>query len=106
MKEAAMSSRLQHVFYVLFLLALTMGIMACGPKTKSSSIVIAKDASSLERYAAAELKRYIYLRTGDLPSVLVKEKLEEAHDNAIILAGKGRPFSGVSGLGPDRKSVG
>ena len=96
-----MSSRLQRAFCVPFLLALTMGVIACGPKAKSPSIVIAKDASSLERYAAAELKRYIYLRTGDLPSVLVKEKLEEAHDNAIILAGIGRSFSGVSGLGPE-----
>ena len=96
-----MSSRLQRAFSVLSLVTLAAGFMACGPKAKSPSIVIAKDASSLERYAAAELKRYIYLRTGEVSSVLEKEKLEDADDNAVILAGKGRPFAGVSGLGPE-----
>jgi len=96
-----MSAGHQRAFLILSLVTLATGLVSCGPKAKSPSIVIATDASSLERYAAAELKRYIYLRTGEVPSFLEKVQWEDVPDHAVILAGKGRPFAGVSGLGPE-----
>ncbi|MBE0713098.1 MAG: hypothetical protein IH583_12030, partial [Candidatus Aminicenantes bacterium] len=55
-----------RTFLVLSAIAVAV-FQACARKGPSPDIVIARDASWHERAAAAEIRRYLYLRTGDLP---------------------------------------
>jgi hypothetical protein len=70
-------------------LSLTTG---CGGGTKSPLVYLAKDSSRLERFCAAELRRYLYLTTGELVQILPVAGTAEMMKPGIILDVNGRLF--------------
>lgn len=74
----------------LVLALVVSALAACGGAGKAPVIYIAKDASALERFGAAELRRYIYLCTGELASFAPIISLEDVKQPGIILSFKGR----------------
>jgi hypothetical protein len=61
------------------------------------TIIISKDASNLEKYAAKEVRRYIYLRTGLLSIILFNDDISRMNDNLIIITKPGsKLFNSVS----------
>lgn len=61
-----------------------------GRAGKSPGIYLPREASRLESIAAAELRRYLYLCTGDLVPVTKIESLAELKDSGIVVNQKGR----------------
>ena len=55
-------------------------------KTKSVSIVIAPECGNLEKFAAKEVRRYLYLRTGKLLQIVQTDwnKLPKSADVILI----------------------
>src|SRR4030042_2111909 len=68
-KEPGMKHRSKcNPLFVLLAIAL-VSLPGCARKSLAPAVVIAKDASWHERAAAAEIRRYLYLRTGELPAL-------------------------------------
>jgi hypothetical protein len=63
--------RLQ-IFKWLFLIGLLAFTTSCKPKIVR--IFVGKEASRLESLAASEIRRYVYLRTGELPEIVADEQ--------------------------------
>jgi hypothetical protein len=55
-------------------------------------IVVAPDASRLERIAAAEVRRYLYLLTGGLSSIVEAGSLAGRPGPSIVVSTQGRPL--------------
>jgi len=72
---------------VIFLVGFCLFTQICGAEVK---IVRCPGASRLEKLAAEELVRYIYLRTGELLSAEAGEELPGS--SAIVVARKDRPI--------------
>jgi hypothetical protein len=60
---------------------IVLALAACGRSPKGPSISLPRGASVLERFAASELRRYLYLRTGELSA------LEEVGSFDVVRAG-------------------
>ncbi len=72
---------------------------SCTMETEQSVVVVIDEkASRLERLAASELRRYIYLRSGELPGIKVDggsraaTELDPQPDTLIIVSTKDRPL--------------
>lgn len=99
-----------RAFFVLSAIALA-AFQGCARKGPSPDIVIAKDASWHERVAAAEIRRYYYLRTGDLPVLREVESFSRVAFPAVAILEKGGTFargledagaaSKIAALGPE-----
>jgi hypothetical protein len=84
-------------------------LVACGGAEKAPVIYIAKDASALERFGAAELRRYVYLCSGELASLVPISSLEDVKRAGIILSFKERILpvsaakdSAIESIAPDK----
>ncbi len=66
--------------------AWTSGVAGSETKIVPAAVVCAGDASFAERLAAGEIRRYVYLRTGRLLSVV--DRLETASGGLIVVGSK------------------
>ena len=78
---------------VPFVLLGLLGLLAflpwgCARKGPLSDVVIARDATWHERVAAAEIRRYLYLRTGSLPVLREVGSFARVPDGAVAVAVK------------------
>jgi hypothetical protein len=76
---------------VLFALVALSAVLvpACARRSRVPAVVIGPDASWSERTAAAELQRYLYVRTGILPVVREVRSIDRAPAGALAVALKG-----------------
>ena len=93
---------------IVFIPVIALALTACGRAPKSPSIFILRGADVLERFAASELRRYLYLRTGELSAIQEVGSLDAARTGGIVLGAKDRLIlpegsfgRGVDGLGPE-----
>ena len=56
------------------------------PALRDAQIVVAKDASATELYAAREVRRYVYLRTGRLPDIVARERVFASNPSGFVVA--------------------
>ena len=93
----------------LIILALVvLALAGCGRGAKGPVIYIAKDALALERFGAAELRRYLYLSTGGLGPIIRIDSFRDLRKPGLILDQKGRwlPGSAKGPLSADRIHAG
>jgi hypothetical protein len=69
----------------------------CARKPAAPAIYIASGASSVERLAASELRRYIYQATGGLATTREIEALDQLRGEGLILDSRARLFLGEEG---------
>jgi hypothetical protein len=81
-----------RTFIVLSAITLA-AFQGCARKGPGPDIVIAKDASWHERAAAAEIRRYFYLRTGYLPALREAESFSRIPPGAVAVLEKGGTFA-------------
>lgn len=74
--------------WLLIFLTFLILMAGCRNFKKGLVIITAKDASPLERLAAKETRRYLYLRTGELVSVEQKVNFRELPNQAIVISQK------------------
>jgi hypothetical protein len=96
---------------LLGLACLSLFFSSCARKTRVPDVVVAADAGWHERVAAAEIRRYIYLRTGVLPALRDVRSFSGVPGGAIAVAEKGgtlargledgRTVDGIARLGPE-----
>ena len=85
---------------ILFLTALVF--IGCGRRAPVPTVYIAKDASWLESFAAAETRRYLYATMGRLSSVEKIDSLKDLGRPGILIDQSGRwPEEAPDALGPD-----
>ncbi len=106
-----MSVRSRHrvLFALLGLAALFSP--GCARKSPVPDVVVAKDAGWHERAAAAEIRRYIYLRTGFVPMLREAGSFSRIPDGAVAVSLKGGALvqgledgdaaGRLAGLGPE-----
>ncbi len=83
-----------RVFFVLFFIALViLSLPGCARKNAAPDVVVAKNASWHERAAAAEIRRYFYLRTGELPALREAESFSRIPLGAVAVLEKGGTFA-------------
>ncbi|MCK7518483.1 MAG: hypothetical protein MZV64_12575 [Ignavibacteriales bacterium] len=80
------------------LLALVLSA-ACARKSSVPGVVVGADATWHERAAAAEIRRYLYVRTGVLPVLREVRTFSRVPDGAIAVVERSGPFA--RGLGED-----
>lgn len=95
-------------FPILLTVALS-AFAACGGAGKAPSIYVDKNASTLERFGASELRRYIYLCTGQLASIVPIGSLKDVKRTGVILSPQGGIIldkaagdSAIEGVPPDK----
>jgi hypothetical protein len=83
--------RRRTVLWPLFvLLAAVLATLAgCARRSAVPDVVVAEEASWHERAAAAEVRRYLYLRTGELPALCEVGSFAKVPKRAIVLTEKG-----------------
>lgn len=79
--------------------ALASGLVSCAGRGPASSVIVGKGASFLEKAAAKEIRRYIYLRTGRLPDLQSVASAAEIRRDAVVVVTKDSPL--VDGLADD-----
>lgn len=99
-----------RTFFVLLALALS-ALSGCARKSPVPDILISKDASWHERAAAAEVRRYLYLTTGELPAIREVDGFVRIPSGTVAVLEKGGTFarglddpdaaSKVAALGPE-----
>ena len=72
---------------ILILLAILS--VTCGCKPKVTQIFVPKDASAKESLAASEIRRYIYLRTGELAAIIESTEIPTS-GKVILIERKGQ----------------
>jgi len=81
----------QKLFCWIFIIFLILdGFASCVRQSKVPEIVISKEATFLESMSARELRRYIYLLTGELAPIRKLDYLDSLKNSAIIVSQKGR----------------
>ncbi|MDD8025545.1 MAG: malectin domain-containing carbohydrate-binding protein [Acidobacteriota bacterium] len=86
---------------VLISALLLLAAASCAPRPKSPSVYVLSDASRLERLAASEIRRYLYLTTGELPEIVTVASLAAVKSDGVIvirrtrLPGPGDPAAAV-----------
>jgi hypothetical protein len=68
----------------------SLPFVSCGRKSAVPDIVISTDAGWHERAAAAEVRRYLYLRTGVLPALRQAGSFSRVPPGAVAIVEKGR----------------
>lgn len=94
-----MASPFSRPSRVVFLGALAAVLVSCAPQGPASSIVVGKGASYLEKAAAREIRRYVYLRTGRLPDLQSVASAADIRRDAIVVVTRDSPL--VDGLADD-----
>jgi len=99
-----------RAIFVLSAIALAT-FSGCARKSSAPDVVIAKDASWHERAAAAEIRRYLYIRTGGLPAIREVVSFSRIPSGAVAVMEKGGTFarglddaasgSKIAALGPE-----
>ncbi len=99
-----------RVLYALLSFASLLA-SGCAPKKTVPDVVVAVDAGWHERTAAAEIRRYIYLRTGVLPALNEVRSFAAIPDGAVAVIEKARTLAQgikdagmsarIAGLGPE-----
>lgn len=76
----------------------------CAVSSAAAPIVIAPQASAIERFAAREAQRYVYLRTGELLPIALSDHAPDGA--AIVLTSAGHPLAqgGPAQPGPEARS--
>jgi len=80
-----MSRRRRILRALVLVLASAGSVVSCGRTPKVPAIVIPDEASGVERFAAAELRRYFYLRTGALASIEEKQRPGETAGFSVVV---------------------
>jgi hypothetical protein len=98
-QENVMTRRsVRRAFLAPVLFALVLSV-ACARKSAAPGVVIGAEATWHERAAAAEVRRYLYLRTGVLPALRQVRTFSRVPDGAIAVVERSGPFA--RGLGED-----
>jgi len=58
------------------------------PPAGDAQVIVAKDASASELFAAREVRRYVYLRTGRLLGIVARERVFASNPSAFVVATK------------------
>jgi hypothetical protein len=75
----------------IFSIFLIIGsFVCCARQSKAPEIVISKKATFLESTSARELRRYVYLLTGELAPIRKLDYLDNLKNSAIIISQEGR----------------
>ncbi len=78
----------------LVLLAAALALApACARKSAVPGVFVARDATWHERAAAAEVRRYLYLTTGELPDLREARSLSRVPAGAVAILEKNGPFA-------------
>ena len=77
---------------VLLVVALALA-PACARKSAVPGVFVARDATWHERAAAAEVRRYLYLTTGELPALREARSLSRIPAGAVAILEKSGPFA-------------
>jgi len=77
---------------VLLVVALALA-PACARKSAVPGVFIARDATWHERAAAAEIRRYLYLTTAELPALREARSLSRVPAGAVAVLEKSGPFA-------------
>jgi hypothetical protein len=86
-------TRIKRPALIAILLALAAG--SCAPRTRVPAVYVLADASRLERLAASEIRRYMYLATGALPEIVRLTGLDGLKaDGVVVLRGARLPSAG------------
>lgn len=81
---------------VVGLILLTMSMSgACGRREGGPAVYLPRDASRWETLAAAELRRYLYLCTGELVPVLKIDSLAGLKNPGLVVSHKGALLKGA-----------
>lgn len=73
---------------ILFMAVISVNFSMAGAEGLSAVILCASDASPLEQYAAREIRRYTYLRTGQMLPIVAE--MDRGKDTAIVVMNKDR----------------
>ena len=74
-----------HAKKILVLLTVLIATLTCARSAKVPPIYLSKDASALERLAAAEVRRYLYATTGGLAAITPIASLAEAKAPGLVI---------------------
>jgi hypothetical protein len=88
---------------ILALLAITPTHSQTEPApfaNQGAQIVVARDASAAEQFAAREVRRYVYLRTGRLLDIVARERVLASHPSAFVVGTKRRAAALAGTLNP------
>lgn len=69
-----------------FIVLLALLAASCAPKPKAPAVYVAGDATRLEKLAASEVRRYIYLATGELPEIVAVPGLASVRADGVFIA--------------------
>jgi hypothetical protein len=81
------------------LIALCLVVFSCARSAKEPVVYVAADASALERLAADEIRRYLYVTTGELPTLVRFASAADFKKSGIIVDRKGLLTSGPAAAG-------
>ena len=70
---------------IMILPAILLAAVTCARSVKVPPVYLSKSATALERLAAAEVRRYIYVTTGGLPAMVPIASLAEAKTPGLII---------------------
>ncbi len=73
-----------------FLIPSILAAAACAPRPQAPAVYVLSDASRLERLAASEIRRYLYLATGALPAVVTVTSLDGLKADGVVVLRGGR----------------
>lgn len=96
-----------HAKKILVLSAILLTALTCARSAKVPAVYLSKDASALERLAAAEVRRYLYATTGVLAVITPVASLAEAKAPGLVIDRSGRLLAAGEGaagapkLGPE-----
>ncbi len=79
---------------IFFVLSGALFLAACGGTARGPAIYVGSQSSPLERLAASEARRYLYLTTGQLSEIVAVSSLAEVKKTGLIVAVRGT----ISGL--------
>ena len=74
-----------HMKKTIVLLAVLLAAVTCARSVKVPPVYLSNDASGLERLAASEVRRYLYVTTGGLAAITPIASLAEAKTSGLII---------------------
>jgi len=77
-------------FIFTLTLACATWLNAAAAPAQPLSIICPKDPSRLERLAAREICRYVYLRTGEMPTIAASDEIPQRSGGGFVVARKDR----------------
>lgn len=80
---------MKYLFFKLTLVIIFISTISCF-QSKEIKIIISTNSSLKEKLAAKEIRRYIYLRTGELLPIISTDKVTLNSNNSILICTKDR----------------